>query len=172
MFLIKAFCSLNCYISLYSSFNLIFPLGTHKPVAEKRDPFQGPRIGFYLSHRNEFSRETDMLTKQKTLLRGYLGSRGGKKTQENYSATWLAVTWFMVCRVSFRVIAGQSLWLKFLTGDLSITQPRWILARMILGRLVRHMNWCLLSAFDLSQILLVHGSLLLFHFLPDFPVVR
>ena len=40
------------------------------------------------------------------------------------------------------------------------------------GRLVGHMDWFLLSPFDLSQILLVGGSLLVPHSLPGPPVVR
>ena len=40
------------------------------------------------------------------------------------------------------------------------------------GMLVRHMDWCLLSPFDLSRILLVRGSLLIFYSLPGLPVVK
>ena len=40
------------------------------------------------------------------------------------------------------------------------------------GMLVRHMDWCLLSPFDLSRILLVGGSLLIFYSLPGLPVVK
>ena len=40
------------------------------------------------------------------------------------------------------------------------------------GRLVGHMDWRLLSPFDLSQILPVGGSLLIPRSLPGAPVVR
>ena len=35
----------------------------------KADPFQGPRVVFYLTLRNEFSEKTQVLTKQENLLR-------------------------------------------------------------------------------------------------------
>ena len=37
-------------------------------MGRKGDPFQGPRVGFYLALRIELSEETHMLTKQETLL--------------------------------------------------------------------------------------------------------
>ena len=40
------------------------------------------------------------------------------------------------------------------------------------GRVVGHTDWCLLSPFDLSWILLVGGSLLVLRSLPGPPVVR
>ena len=50
-----------------------------------------------------------------------------------------------------------------------IAQPRWIPTRRILGGRV---DWRLLSPFDLSQTLLVGGSLLVLRSLPGPPVVR
>ena len=40
------------------------------------------------------------------------------------------------------------------------------------GGLVGHMDWSLLSPFDLSRILLLGGGLLVLCFLPGAPVVR
>ena len=40
------------------------------------------------------------------------------------------------------------------------------------GRLVGHMDWCLLSSFDLSRILLVGGGLLVPGSLPGTPVIK
>ena len=40
------------------------------------------------------------------------------------------------------------------------------------GRLVGHMDWCLLSSFDLSRILLVGGVLLVPGSLPGAPVIK
>ena len=40
------------------------------------------------------------------------------------------------------------------------------------GRLVGHMDWLLLSPFDLSQILLVGGGLLILCFLPGSPALK
>ena len=45
-------------------------------------------------------------------------------------------------------------------GGTCIAQPRWITVRRILRRWVGHMDWCLLSPFDFSQILLAGSGLL------------
>ena len=41
----------------------------HKVLLQERDPFQGLRMGFCLTLRNELSKETHVLTNQETLLR-------------------------------------------------------------------------------------------------------
>ena len=62
------------------------------------------------------------------------GEQEGKGTQEDCSATWLAVSGIMVIGlISFRVVSGQSFWLMVLPGGACITQPRWIPVRRILG---------------------------------------
>ena len=68
-------------------------------------PFQGPKLGSFLTFRNELSKETHVLTKQEILLGKGTGWRAvGKGTQENCSATWLAVSGFMMMGLVF----GQS----------------------------------------------------------------
>ena len=53
-------------------------------------------MGSGLTLRNEVSKETHMLTEQKTIGKGYLGGeQQGQGTQENCSATWLAASGFM-----------------------------------------------------------------------------
>ena len=99
------------------------------------------------------------------------GEQWGKGTQENYSATWLSLR-FYGNRVSFQVVSGQSLLTK--------SPSQWYVHRSSKigssekdsGRLGGHMDWSLLSPFDLSWILPVGGSLLVPHSLLGLPVVR
>ena len=60
------------------------------------------------------------------------GEQRGKGNQESYSVLWLAVVGFSDGN-SFRVVFGQSFWLKVLPGSTHIAQPRWMPARRILG---------------------------------------
>ena len=64
-------------------------------------------MGSCLTLRNELSEETHILTKQREFIgKGCLGGeQQGKGTQENCSATWLAVLGFMV----MGLISGLSL---------------------------------------------------------------
>ena len=56
-------------------------------------PFRGPKLGSRLTLGNELFEETHVLTKQETIGKGHLGGeQEGKGTQENSSATWLAVS--------------------------------------------------------------------------------
>lgn len=122
---------------------------------EGRPLSESPRRGSCLILENELSKETHMLTKQETLLRKVCpgGEQQGNGTQENCSATWLAVLGFMV----MRLLSGLSL------ANHSDSVPSWWLrhcsARMDSsekdsGRLVGHMDWYLLS-FDLSDFFLL-----------------
>ena len=53
-------------------------------------------MGFCLTLGNELSRETHVLTEQKTLLgRGIWEEQQGKGTRKNCSAMWLEVSFFM-----------------------------------------------------------------------------
>ena len=67
-------------------------------LLQEGDPFQGPEPGFSLTFRNELSEQTHVLTKQEILLGKSAQGReqDGKGTQENCSATWLAVSGFKV----------------------------------------------------------------------------
>ena len=57
-------------------------------------------------------------------------------------------------------------------GGTCIAQLRWITVRRILRRWVGHMDWCLLSPFDFSQILPGGGDLLVPLSLPRPPLTR
>ena len=75
-------------------------------VAGRGDPFQGPRVGSCLTLGNELSMETHVLTQQETIVKGRPGrEQQGKGTQENCSATWLAVSGFTV----IGLVSGLSL---------------------------------------------------------------
>ena len=67
------------------------------------------------------------------------------------------------------VVSGQTLWLRVLPAGAFISQPRWIPERRILEG---HGDWCLLSPFDLSWILLVGGGLLVPCSLPGSLVLK
>ena len=63
----------------------------------QEDPFQGLRVDSCRTLGNELSEETHVLTKQETIGKERPGGeQQGQGTQENCSATWLAVLGFMV----------------------------------------------------------------------------
>ena len=66
----------------------------------KGDPFQGPKLGSFLTLGNELSEETHADKAKYFIGKGHPGGeQDGKGTQENCSATWLAVLGFMVMRL-------------------------------------------------------------------------
>ena len=82
-------------------------------------------MGSGLTLGNELSEETHVLTKQETLLgKGRPGGeQQGKGTQENCSATWLAVSGFMVIGlVSGLSLANHSDPGSFLVARASLSQ--------------------------------------------------
>ena len=99
----------------------------------KGDSFQGPKVGSCLTLRTKLSKETRVLIKQEILLGGALPGRKqeGKGTQEN--CCHMACIGFYGDGISFRVVSGQSFWLRVLPGGTCIAQPRWMPARRILG---------------------------------------
>ena len=80
---------------------------------QERGPLQGSRVGSCLTLRNELFEETQVLTKQETLLeRGaQVESRKVRETQENGSATGFTVSGFMVMGlVSGLTLANHCAW--------------------------------------------------------------
>ena len=72
----------------------------------KADPFQGPKLGSCLTLGNELSEETHADKARDFIGKGHPGGeQEGKGTQENCSATWLAVSGFMV----MGLVSGLSL---------------------------------------------------------------
>ena len=74
-----------------------------------RDPLLGLKLGFCLTLRNKLSKETHA-DKAKDFIgkRHPDGEQQGKETQENCSATWLAVLGFMVTALVSRLSSGYS----------------------------------------------------------------
>ena len=102
-------------------------------LLQEGGPLPGPKPGSCVTFRNELSEETHVLIKQEILLgQGTRWRAVGKGTQENCSATWLAFSGFMVIGlVTGLSLANHSNSESFLVTR--ITQPRWMLARGILG---------------------------------------
>ena len=75
-------------------------------VLQEGGPLQGPNLGSCLTLRNELSKETHVLTKQRLYWeRAPGGARESEGTQEDCSATWLAVSGFLV----MGLVSGLSL---------------------------------------------------------------
>ena len=69
--------------------------------------------------------------------------------------------------IGFRVVFGQSFYFRVFLGGTRIAQPRWMLARGILGS-----GWTRGVSFDLSRTLPVGGGLLVPYSLPRLPVLK
>ena len=125
-------------------------------LLQEGEPLPGPESGL-LSHTHW---GTHMLTEQEVLLgKGCLGGeQQGKGTQENFSATWFAVSGFMV----------MGLVSKLSLANCSVSwwhaQPRGMPVRRILGG-GRH----LAPPFDFSWTLVVDGGFLASCSLPGPP---
>ena len=75
--------------------------------------------------------------------------------------------WFYGDGISFRVVFGQSFEFRVFPGGTRIAQPRWMLARGILGS-----GWTRGVSLDLSGTLLVGGGLLVPYSLSGSPVIK
>ena len=100
----------------------------------KGDPFQGPKLGSYLTLRNELSKETHVLTKQGLLL----GKGAWAESRRVREPRRTAVSYGLQSRfygdgMSFQVVFSRSFWLRVLPGGAHLVQPRWMPERRILG---------------------------------------
>ena len=116
----------------------------------KGDPFQGPRVGSCLTLRNELSKETHMLKARDFIGKERQGRElQGKGTQEDCSVTWFTASGFMVMwlisRLSLANHSDSGSFLVLLSQDTFQWGGFW--------EVVGHMDWHLLSPFDLSWIL-------------------
>ena len=121
------------------------------------DPFQGLRVGFCLTLRNEFSEETHVLATQEILLGRGTWAKSSRVREPRRTALprgsqarvlwWLGLVW---------VVFSQAFWLRVLPGGACFVQPRWMPERRILGG-----GWTCDVPFDLSWTFLVCGSLLI-----------
>ena len=103
-------------------------------LCRKGDPFQGPKGGSCLTHVNELSEETYMLTKQETLLgRGSWEESRRVRDPRGLLCHVAHSLGFYGDGIGFQVVFGQSFWLRVLPGGAHVAQPRWTPARRILG---------------------------------------
>ena len=93
----------------------------------KEDLFQGPKPGSCLTLGNEFSKETQVLTKQEILL-----GKGNRNPREHLCHMARSL-WFYGDGISFWVVFSQLFWLRVLPGGACFFQSRWMPARRILG---------------------------------------
>ena len=133
-------------------------------------PLPGPESGL-LSNTWKWTVHGDNVDKCADKARDFLGKghpggeQEGKGTQENYSATWLAVSGFTVMVFASMLSFSQSLWFRVLPGGARVVQPRWMPERGLhLWEVVGHV----VSPFDLP----VGGGLLVPCSLPGPPVLK
>ena len=78
----------------------------HDPVVGRGAPSRAQRVGSCLTLRKELSEETRADKASDFIGRGHVGrEQQGKRTQENCSATWLAVSGFVL----MELVSGLSL---------------------------------------------------------------
>ena len=103
-------------------------------MLQEGGPLPGPKSGL-LSNTQKWNVQGDTSADK---ARDFVGKRHlggeqqGKGTQENCSATWLAVLGYMVIGISFQVVLSQSFWLRVLPGGAHLVQPRCMSQRRIL----------------------------------------
>ena len=129
----------------------------------KGDPFQGPKGGSGLTLRNELSEETNMLTKQKTLL----GRSAQAESRRVRKPTWLKVSGFMVMGLVSRLsLVNHSDSGSFLVVHTVLRQDG--CQRERFWEVEEHGA----SPFELSHTLPVGGDLLVLCSLPGPPVLK
>ena len=143
-------------------------------VLQERGPLPGPETGL-LSDTWKWIVQGDTRADK---ARDFIGKRhlGGehkrKGTQGGLLCHVARSLRFYGNWVSFRVVSGQSFWLRVLSGGACNRLAKVDSSEEASGRLLGHVDWCLLSPFDLSRILLVGGGLLVLCSLPASPVVK
>ena len=135
------------------------------PCCRKGNPFQGQKLGSVSNTRKWVVRGDTRADKARDFTgKGHLGGeQEGKGTQENSSATWLAVTGFMVMGL---VVISQSFWLRVLPGGACLVQPNGCQGGFwkVVGPVV--------SPFDLCWTLLAGAGLFVPCSLPGPPVME
>ena len=101
-------------------------------MLQEGGPLPGPKTGLLSNTRKWIVWGDTRWQSKRFYWEGHLGGeQEGNGTPENYSASWLAVLGFMV--MGLVVVFGQSFWFRVFPGGAHIAQPRWMLARGILG---------------------------------------
>jgi len=96
-------------------------------MLQEEDPFQGPKGDSCLTLRNEFSKETHVLTKQEILLAK--GAREERSRARECRRTALPHGLQILWRWA---VFRQSFWLRVLPGGACLVPPRWMPLRRIL----------------------------------------
>ena len=120
-------------------------------VLQEGGPIPEPKKGFLSNTWKWTVQGTTHADKARDFIgKGWLGrEQQGKAIQENYFATWLTFSGFMVMGLISRFsLANHSDWV--FPGGACIAQPRWKSSRRILGggRTQGVSFWSLLNSFD------------------------
>ena len=102
-------------------------------VAGRGTPFQGPKLGSCLTLGNELSEETHVLTKQEILLGKGTRVESSRVREPRRTALPHGLGFMVMGLVSGWSLANHSNSESFLVAHACIAQPRWMLARGILG---------------------------------------
>ena len=137
-------------------------------VLQEGGPLPGPRSGLLSNTQKWILRGDTHADKARNFIgKGHPGGeQEGKGTQEDCSATRLAVG-FYGDGIRFQAVFSQSFWLRVLPGGTCLVKPRWMPVRRIPGS----GRTCGVS-FYLSRTLLVGGGLLVPCSLPGPPVIN
>ena len=93
-------------------------------MLQEGDPFQGPKVDSYLTLRDEFSKETRVLTKQEILLGKGAWAENSRVRESRRTALPCGSQILWWC-----VVFSQSFWLRVLPGGARLVQPRWMPSR-------------------------------------------
>ena len=109
---------------LFSIYEELWYPASNEIVAGRGTPLQGPKSGSCVTLRNALSEETRADKARDFTGKGHPGGeQEGKGTQENCSATWLAVLGFMVMGLVSRwSLANHSNSESFLVAQSSLSQ--------------------------------------------------
>ena len=103
-------------------------------LLQEEGPFQGPKLGSYLTLGNELSEETPVLTSKRFYGKGHLGGESRRVREPKRTALPCGLQLrFYGDGIRFQVVFSQSFWLRVLPGGARLVQPRWMPERRILG---------------------------------------
>ena len=161
---------LNCMDPLICG---LFSIVNSTGLLQEGGPLPGPESGSCLTLGNELSEETHLMTKQETLL-GRGAWEESRRVREPRRTALLRgsqsrfLWWwdsFQGCLWPIILTQGPFWWREHRSAKMDSSEKD-------SGRLVGHVDWRLLSPFDLSWILPFGGGLLVLCSLPGSPVIK